>query len=99
MGIEILYYNNVLYVVVVRAAGEAQFPSLSSAKSGTFRAADPRTLKSSMVCSWPFGCCSRHRSSSRGDMRESTALVRWTLAWQAGQREIIRCSSDLPGAR
>jgi hypothetical protein len=54
--------------------------SFFSKKRGTGFADGSFRSKSSMVCSWPVGCCSRHSSSSRRGHAVRTALVRCTLA-------------------
>lgn len=75
------------------------FSAWSSSKSGAVLAGGVLALKFNVVCSCPFGCCSRHSSSSKGGMADRTARVRCTLAWHPGQSEIIRFRADLPFAR
>ena len=52
-----------------------------------------------IVCSCPFGCCSRQSSKSSGGMGRRMTRVRLTMAWQAGHNEIIRGSFEMPGIR
>lgn len=60
-----------------------------SQKTSKGTAVGPALRKLRAICSCPFGCYSRHSSSSSGGIRARTALVRCTLAWQPGQSVIM----------